>query len=255
MARKRSTRPTTSVVGTSGGARTSTLQSGGAPYREELYSAESLATPAQVAAALQKLSRHVAEATAPSRSLPIHGGAYFPEQKLMANVALTIAHGVDSPAGVAWLAGSVRTGAPANASVAMVLNEVGQDVDHGLITFSSTVNLLCDIWCFPRPVAEDTPSPAPSPAGGGGLSPTGVTAGAYGDSTHVGAFTVEADGRLTAAANVAIAFPGVAFTGGNTSPGVSGGPAEDIPGAPATWFPVKIDGVTGYWVPAWTVGT
>lgn len=36
------------------------------------------------------------------------------------------------------------------------------------------------------------------------LSTTGVTAGTYGDSTHVGQFTVDAKGRLSAAANVAI---------------------------------------------------
>ncbi len=36
------------------------------------------------------------------------------------------------------------------------------------------------------------------------LSNTGVTANTYGDSTHVGQFTVDAKGRLTAASNVAI---------------------------------------------------
>lgn len=40
------------------------------------------------------------------------------------------------------------------------------------------------------------------------LSDTGVTPGTYGDATHVGQFTVDIDGRLTAAANVAIAAGG-----------------------------------------------
>src|SRR5262245_20387074 len=37
------------------------------------------------------------------------------------------------------------------------------------------------------------------------LSDTGVTPGTYGDATHVGQFTVDVDGRLTFAQNVAIA--------------------------------------------------
>jgi hypothetical protein len=37
-----------------------------------------------------------------------------------------------------------------------------------------------------------------------GLPNTGVSAGSYGDATHVGAFTVDAKGRLTAASSVAI---------------------------------------------------
>jgi hypothetical protein len=48
----------------------------------------------------------------------------------------------------------------------------------------------------------------PSPS----LVTTAVTAGSYGDATHVGAFTVDAKGRLTAASSVALTAPPVAFT-------------------------------------------
>ncbi len=47
------------------------------------------------------------------------------------------------------------------------------------------------------------------------LSATGVTAGTYGDSTHVGRFTVDVAGRLTAASNVAIAATGTVTTTGS----------------------------------------
>lgn len=40
------------------------------------------------------------------------------------------------------------------------------------------------------------------------LADTAVTAGSYGDATHVATFTVDADGRLTAASNVAISGSG-----------------------------------------------
>ena len=48
-----------------------------------------------------------------------------------------------------------------------------------------------------------------------GLSDTSVTAGSYGNSTNVGQFSVDAKGRLTAAANVAISI-----TSGQVSDGV-----------------------------------
>jgi hypothetical protein len=39
------------------------------------------------------------------------------------------------------------------------------------------------------------------------LSPTGVTAGTYGDSTHVAQFTVDTKGRLSSASNVLVSTP------------------------------------------------
>lgn len=50
------------------------------------------------------------------------------------------------------------------------------------------------------------------------LSNTGVTPGTYGDATHVGQFTVDEDGRLTFAADVAITGAG----GGSWIPLVDG---------------------------------
>jgi len=48
------------------------------------------------------------------------------------------------------------------------------------------------------------PTIAANAVGASQLAATTVTAGSYGDATHVGQFTVDGDGRLTAASNVAI---------------------------------------------------
>jgi len=44
------------------------------------------------------------------------------------------------------------------------------------------------------------------------LDATSVSAGSYGNSTQVGTFTVDPQGRLTTAANASIAFPAETFT-------------------------------------------
>jgi hypothetical protein len=55
------------------------------------------------------------------------------------------------------------------------------------------------------------PGPGSVPAT---ITPTGVVVGTYGDASHVGRFTVNAAGQLTAALNVAISGGG----GGGASP-------------------------------------
>jgi hypothetical protein len=76
------------------------------------------------------------------------------------------------------------------------------------------------VVCTPNPITG---------SGTVGLSTTGVTAGSYGDATHVGAFTVDAQGRLTAASSVGIS---VGVTEGGT--GVTSCTTGDILYASAT---------------------
>lgn len=51
------------------------------------------------------------------------------------------------------------------------------------------------------------------------LANTTVTAGSYGDASTVGTFTVDAQGRLTAAANATISIPASQVTGSNITLG------------------------------------
>ncbi len=69
------------------------------------------------------------------------------------------------------------------------------------------------------------------------LANTAVTPASYGDSTHVGRFTVDAKGRLTAASSVAIAFPASTFTGSLAATQIAFGTGADVIGGSAdlTW--------------------
>lgn len=68
---------------------------------------------------------------------------------------------------------------------------------------------------------------------GTGSALTGVTAGTYGDSTHVGQFTVGIDGRLTSATDVAIAFPAGDSVLVNLAATVDANLNDTTPAAPA----------------------
>ena len=76
---------------------------------------------------------------------------------------------------------------------------------NGVLTLVSTPGSGNAAGAHPTgPAGGDLIGTYPNPT----LVTTGVTAGTYGDATHVGQFTVDANGRNTAASSVAITFPG-----------------------------------------------
>lgn len=143
----------TTILGTSPGASGSKVQVSHelVPMREEIYSPESLKDPSGVAQALQKVQRHVAETTQSARSLPVLGGAYFP------NVALTstptqLAHGLQGGVTVAWIVARLRNVSAGGAAVCV--EETAQDVVNGRVSFAllpSGATATADIWVFPQP--------------------------------------------------------------------------------------------------------
>src|ERR1700728_4357911 len=124
------------------------------PMREEIYTADKVSTPAMVATALQRISRHQEETTAAARSFPFFGGAYWASVTFKANTAVTLAHGCPSGLSVGWSAFSVRPlGAVANAVANGRIVEISQQPSTGRITLSSNENSTADLYFFTRPVA------------------------------------------------------------------------------------------------------
>jgi hypothetical protein len=85
----------------------------------------------------------------------------------------------------------------------------------------------------------------------GDLPNTAVTAGSYGAAATVGTFTVDATGRLTAAADVAIAISAAAITSGILAVARGGTGTGTVP----TNGQLLIGNGTGYTVAALTAGT
>lgn len=61
-------------------------------------------------------------------------------------------------------------------------------------------------------------------SGSGGLTPSGVTPGTYGDSSHVGQFTVDINGIITFAADVPVAGGGTVTQVNTDTDYTTGGP-------------------------------
>lgn len=105
---------------------------------------EQWADPKAVANAIHQVLRHVNEVTQGARSLPVLGGAYFPNQVFAAGVAVSFAHGLQSI--VSFISCRMRQSA---SGPAPVLVEVGQDGNR--ISVAASAACLCDVWIYPQP--------------------------------------------------------------------------------------------------------
>lgn len=120
----------------------------------------------------------------------------FPTTKISQfNIFATGVDGVQQPQGP-W----TTTKSPAvirltTKKVSNIVFTVQTQVTNGLVT--------------PLDISPSVASSTIAPIiGSSSLGHSGVTAGTYGDATHVGQFTVDASGLVTAAANVGIVFSG-----------------------------------------------
>lgn len=149
--------PTTTIIqqqGPSAAPVFARAQQMDATMREEIYTADKVGTPQQVAAALQKISRHQDETTSAARSFPMFGGTYHTNVSFTANTAVTLAHGCQIGLQVAWWPLSLRpVGAVANAMPSLSIGEVTQSPSTGRITLSSNEACTADLYFFTRPVA------------------------------------------------------------------------------------------------------
>lgn len=82
-------------------------------------------------------------------------------------------------------------------------DEQAQDAVGGILTDSSTID-----FTYNDGANTITAAVVAGSIGATELASTAVTPGSYGDSTHVGSFTVDADGRITAASSVAVSGGG-----------------------------------------------
>lgn len=136
----------TTIIETVGGAQKALSQEV-VPMREEIYSGGNLKSFADVGEALQKVQRHIAESTAPARSLVSQGGTEWPDVAFVSGVPRTFAHGCEAGLSVKTIA-SVPRNVPNSGAF---LYEVSQNPANGTITLECTASATFDLAFCTRP--------------------------------------------------------------------------------------------------------